>query len=1016
MTSWRSRAIRAFALACTFPSISLAQAGTGRITGRITDKDSGRPIESAQLVIDGTRVGATSNGAGVVAVTGISPGTYQLRVIRLGYQSMTMSVTVGPADSVSTDFSLARAPYQLESVVTTATGQQLSRGLGHSIARIDVGDLTQEQPITSFQDLLNGRAAGVTMMASNGSIGGGARVRIRGMSSLTLSNDPLLIIDGIRTEQSSPALGGTLYIGGGRPNFMNNLNPEEIENIEIAKGPAASSLYGTQAANGVIVVTTRRGRAGPPKWHMYAEGGLSRDPADYPGIYYSAGHAPNGTARNCLQWLAAQHLCTIDQTYARNLLEDPETSPIGTGERQQYGAQVSGGTESVRYFVSGDWENELGLLRMPDSERDSLLVERGVTRIPRRQQIPNQLTKTSLRSNLGLTLSHMAELSVSTNFGHSYNLLPLTGDNIESVIASGLTGIPNPALASVWGYAPPRDVFSKSVARLTNQFLNSATLLYRPRRWLDTRATAGLDWMQYDDQADVAPGQGCKFCGLERSGLRTINKWNNARYTVDLAASGTFALPRDIAATTAIGAQWNRDGRYGTLNSALRLAPGGRTIDAGTEKTSGERTLESVSFGTYIEQRFAWRDRLFVSAALRHDQNSSFGSTVGAINYPKLAIAYIVRDDDGSGWKPGGNWINNLRIRAALGASGQQPGPSAAVTQLTPTTSTLFAVGDVPALTLLALGNNRIRPERSEEREAGFDAALLHNRVSLSTTFYQKRTTDALLNVPLPGSLGAGTTLLENVGIVVNHGVEVSLNARVLNGDAIRYDAVIEASGNRNRLVRLAPGVPKIAGFGYENRRAYPLFGLWWPKLNGYEDRNGNGTIEPNEVWGSDTAVFLGSTIPTRTVSLANHVALLRDRVRLSALFDYRGGFVSHNVNKLFQCVFVQNCAALHVPGYDLREQARAIVGVRAFGAYAERADFVKLREVSATYVLPPTLLSRARVGSASLTLTARNVATFTGFGSWDPETNTSGIDGPNYNFVQLAQPRVFLLRLNMGF
>jgi TonB-linked SusC/RagA family outer membrane protein len=1005
-----ARAIGAAVLSCTFVSALLAQSNAGRIAGRVTDRESGQPIDAAQIVVDGTTIGAISNASGNVTIPRIAPGTYQLRVVRLGYQSALLTVKVSAGATTTADFALVRTAYQLDNVVTTATGRHLTRGLGHAISTIDASELVADRPITNFQDLLNGRSAGVSMMASNGAVGGGARVRIRGLNSMSLSNDPLIIVDGIRVEESSPALGGTLYIGGGRPNFMNNLNPEEIENIEIAKGPAASSLYGTQAANGVIVVTTKRGRAGPPKWHMYAEGGLAKDPADYPDIYYTAGRAPNGSPRSCLQWQAALRFCTIEQTYSRNLLEEPEMSPIGTGERQQYGAQVSGGSESLRYFLSGDWENELGLLRMPDSERDSLLVERGVEHLPRRQEIPNQLTKSNLRSNIGLTLSHMAELNISSGYGHAYNLLPQTGDNWQSVLASAMTGSPNPELITAWGWAPPRDVFSKSVSRVTDQFINSATLLYRPRNWLDTRATVGLDWMQYDDQADVAPGEGCGFCGLESTGLRTINKWNNLKYSTNFSGTASFTLPGQITSSTTLGAQWNRDGRYGTLNTAQMLSPGGRSIDAGGDRTSGERTVETVSSGTYVEQRLGWREKLYVTGALRRDHNTTFGNALGSVTYPKLAVSYIARESDGS------RWLNHLRLRSALGVSGQQPTPTAALTQLTPTTSTIYALGDVPSVTFGTLGNDRIKPERTREIEGGFDATLLHNRVSLNVTYYDKLTSDALGSRPLPGSLGAGSGRTENVGVVSNRGIEISMSARVFDWEAIRYDLGVEFSANRNRLESLAPGVSKMAGFGYENRPGYPLFGLWWPKLEGYYDRNQNGSLDPNEVWTSGSAVFMGSTVPVRSLTASNQLGLFRDRLRLAALVDFRGGFVSHNINNLFQCVFVQNCAALHVAGYDMWEQAKAIVGVRAFGAYAEHADFVKLREVSATYAIPQSLLSHVRVGSATVVLTARNVATWTGFNSWDPENNTGGMDGPNYNFVQLAQPRVYILRLNLGF
>ncbi|MEW5918047.1 MAG: TonB-dependent receptor, partial [Gemmatimonadota bacterium] len=763
MTSWRLRAMSSVAFACaSATSIAAAQTHNGRITTRITDRESGRAVEGAQVLVVGSTIGAMSSANGIATIARITPGTYQLRIVRLGYESAVVTTSVRAGDTTHMDVVLARAAYQLESVVSTATGRSLTRELGHSIAQLDVSDIVQRQPITSFQDLLNGRAAGVAMLASNGTVGGGARVRIRGLNSLALVNDPLLIVDGVRVEQSSPTLGGTVYIGGGRPNFMNNLNPDEIENIEIAKGPAAATLYGTQAANGVILVTTKRGRAGSPAWHTYAERGRSSDPASYPSIYYSAGWLRNGSRTNCLQWMAKFNACSVEQTYKRNLLEDPETSPIGTGERQQYGAQVLGGSDGVRYFLGADWEDELGVLRMPNAERDSLYVERGVDDLPRRQEIPNQLRKTSLRSNLGLTLSHMAELNVSAGFGHGYNLLPQTGDNIQSVLASAMTGIPNPALRNVWGFAPPRDVFSKSVARTSNQLTNGATLLYRPKDWLDTRTTLGMDWLQYDDQADVAPGQGCKFCGREREGLRTINRWSNMKFTFDAGATAAFSLTPTLTSTTALGVQWNRDGRHGTLNTAFVLAPGGRTLDFGSEKSSGEQSLEGVSLGAYIEQRFAWRNLLYVTAALRRDENSAFGSSLGAITYPKVAVSYVMREGDRAGW------LNHLRVRAAFGASGQAPTPSAALTQLVPTTSSVFSIGDVPSVTFGALGNDHIKPERTREVEGGVDVTALRNRLSLSVTYYDKRTSDALVSRALPGSLGAGSARMENVGVVSN--------------------------------------------------------------------------------------------------------------------------------------------------------------------------------------------------------------------------------------------------------
>jgi TonB-linked SusC/RagA family outer membrane protein len=989
----------------------LSAQAAGRITGRVTDKAGGAPLQGAQVRIEGTNFGAMTGADGRYTIARVAPGAYQLRVIRIGYQTALASATVKAGDAATADFVLIKAPFQLEAMVTTATGQQLTRELGNAIAKVDVSKIVAEQPITAMQDVLNGRVAGVSMLASSGTVGGGARVRIRGISSASLSNEPLILVDGVRMESGSPALGGTLGIGGGRPSFLNNLNPEEIESIEVVKGPSAATLYGTQAANGVIVVTTKKGRAGPSKWTVFSESGRSYDPASYPGVYYSDGKAPNGSARPCLQWQAAQGACTVTQTYTKNFLEDPAFTPIGVGQRRQVGAQVTGGTDAARYFISADWEKENGLLRMPGNEIDSLYKERGVTSIPENQRIPNQLDKRNLRVNLGVQLAPNADLSINSGFMNAWNLLPQTGDNIQGVIGSALFGNPNPALANQWGFAPPSQGFSKSVSRSTNQFINSAVAGWRPTGWLSLRSTVGLDWMAYDNEARIANGQGCASCGIERQGTRTIDKWINARYTVDLNATSTFNLPWSLNSKTAVGVQWNRDRLNGSLSTSQILPPGGSTIDAGAQKTSGESTIETKSLGLYLEETLGWKDQLFLTGALRQDRNSAFGTNFGTILYPKATISWVALENQNA------RWINQLRPRVAFGQSGQQPTATAAITFLSPATSTVFGTGDRPAVTFGALGNEGIKPERSSETEMGFDFTGWRNRVSVQATYYTKTTTDALVNRPLPGSLGAGASRIENVGVVTNKGAELSLNVRAVDGDKFRWDVGIEASENNNKLVSLAPGIPPLTGFGFQNRPGYPLFGLWWPKLVSFADANNNQTIEPNEVVVTDTAVFIGATIPVRSISLSNSIGLFNDKLRINGLLDYRSGFVSHNVNGLFQCAFRQNCAALHVKGYDLLEQAKAVAGPRAFGAYGEQADFLRLREFSMQYTLPKAVARALRASGANAQLTGRNLWTWTKeFTAWDPENNTQGSDGPNYNFVQQAQPRQFFVRLNLTF
>jgi TonB-linked SusC/RagA family outer membrane protein len=999
---------------------ALAQANQVRLTGKITEKESGQPIPFAQIQIVGTNLGTQTNQQGVYLVRGLPAGGHTVRVIALGYQSSQQSVSVSAAQETTLDFALAKAAFQLETVVTTATGQQLTRELGNSIAKIETAKLVQEQPITAMQDVLNGRTAGVTLLQSNGTVGGGSRVRVRGISSASLSNDPLVIVDGVRVENGSPNINpstvGQTGVGGGRPSFLNNLNPEEIEDIQIVKGPSAATLYGTQSANGVIVVTTKRGRTGSPRWDIFAALGTSVDPYDYPGQYYNLGKTTAGQTIDCVSWREVQGLCTVQQRYTRNLLEDKETTPFGTGNRQQYGAQVSGGSDQLRYFVSGTWENEIGVLKMPESEVDSLLRIRGTTSIPRDQRLPNQLTRTGLRGNFNVTMTPKSDLAISSGLNTMSNLLPQTGDNLQGVVGSALFGTANPNVPNVWGFAPPRQGFSKSVTRTQNQFTNSANANWRPVDWIQTRATVGIDYIMWNDEAKVRAGEGCQICGIEWQGLRGISKYNNGKYSVDLGATANRNISNDLTSKTSIGAQWNRDKRAVTFNDARILPPGGSTLDAGAQKQSSEQTVDAVTLGVYLEQQFGWKDRLFVTGAVRRDENSAFGADFGAAIYPKATVSWVAAENGAA------RWLNNLRLRGAFGESGQQPDVNAAFTYVAPVTASILT-GAVPAVTLGAfggrLGNTDLKPERSREFELGFDVTTLHSRVNLQTTYYDKKTTDAIVQRDLAPSQTAGVNVFDNVGVVTNKGLEVSLNARVLEFTSFRYDLQVEASWNKNRLESLAPGVSPFGGFGYRNEPGQPLFAAYWPTMTGYSDANNNGVIEPNEVQVTSTSVFGGSTNPTRTIAVNNSIGLFKDRLRLSSLVDYRGGFTTHEVSTGFSCgLGPNNCRAIHDPKAPQFDQARAMAVGRALGAYWEKGDFIRVREIAAVYDLPQSVTRIVRSRSATIVLSARNVGLWTAndFTGWDPEILTTGTDATPYNFVQQGQPRTFIIRFNLGY
>ena len=261
-------------LALGLAASSRAGAQQAGVSGKVTDEANGQPLVGARVQATTQQVYGITNQQGQYTIRGMTPGLHTIRVFMLGYASQTKPLTVGPNGVGTLDWSLKAVPFQLEEIVTTATGEQATRELGNTVGKIQVTQLVETAPTTNLMQVLSGRVAGVTVMQSNGTSGTGARIRIRGLSSVSLSNDPLLYIDGIRVAADAPA---GAFVGGSTVSKLNDLNPEEIENIEIVKGPSAATLYGTQAANGVIRVTTKRGRAGAPLWSTWLEGGAIKD-------------------------------------------------------------------------------------------------------------------------------------------------------------------------------------------------------------------------------------------------------------------------------------------------------------------------------------------------------------------------------------------------------------------------------------------------------------------------------------------------------------------------------------------------------------------------------------------------------------------------------------------------------------------------------------------------------------------------------------------------------------------
>jgi TonB-linked SusC/RagA family outer membrane protein len=998
-----------------------AQTPTGTITGRVIDRGTQQPVVGATVRVVGTTRGAQTSDQGIYRITGVNAGTMNVQALRIGYASVTRPITLTAASTATLDFSLDAAATTLDVVTVSATGQEQSRReSGVSTASISVPEEVPQAAVSNLQTVLSSRAAGVVVQEAGGTTGSSARIRIRGSNSVSLSNDPLVIVDGIRVNSDEGAT--SIGVGGQVPSRLNDINPEDIENIEIIKGPAAAALYGTAAANGVIQITTKRGRAGRTKWNVHSEAGSINEVTNYPTNYWTldeADYAPD-TLFPCTLDLQIRGFCPGEQKLVSyNPLE--QNSPFIKGWRERFGADVSGGSDLAQYFIGGDFYRE-----------------NGVYEINRQRLI-------SLRGNVHSQLRDNFDLSVNTGYTQSRLRLPQNDNNVRGVVPQGLLGnaIANYGGLGGFGFDTPQDIFAINTQQNVDRFTGSSRANWQPLSWLSAIGTAGVDFTNRIDQEFIPPasagGPTSQFAD-DPVGKRTSNPFQDFVYTANLGVTGTFNPRATLRSATSTGVQFNDEITRATFAFGQNIVPGTGSLNGATALFAvGETNVENKTLGAYVQEQLSWRERLFLTGALRGDKNSAFGQDFRSVLYPAASLSWVIGEE---GFFPKQDIVSSLRLRTAYGESGQRPNFRDAVRFLTPA-----AVGirqgsseatNVPGFFVGGIGNINLKPELSKETEIGFDAGIWHDRIGTEVTYYSKSTTDAIVARPIPPSEGEATTRLENLGRVKNAGLEYQVNAQLFDTRRLSAQLLVNGSRNANKLINLGNGIAPII-FGSDNTQrhqdGYALGGYWAVPIKSYADKNGdgiisrtncpinNGTANPQggslpacEVTLGDTAVYLGSPFPTSEITFTPSLTIYKN-FTIRALFDHRGGQKLLNFTERFRCVSFGSCFAANSASAPLNEQARYIAGLMGTDyGYIEDASFTKWRELSVAIGVPPRFVSRLGFNGATLTLAGRNLHTWTKYTGLDPEINENG--GFNFStdeFLSQPQVRYYTIRLDLG-
>jgi TonB-dependent starch-binding outer membrane protein SusC len=1019
MSTWKALALPLLLSALGSPlDAQQPQQTTGSVVGRVVDRATGQPVAEANVVIVGSTRGARTSGEGRYRIAGVPAGTHQVRVTRLGYTAETRPVTVVAGQEATVDFQAGQTAVQIDEVVVTATGEtQRRRETGNAVSVVQP---TTERlaTTTNIAQVLTASAPGVYVNSPGGTTGSANRIRIRGANSISLSNEPLLIIDGVRVSNQIGGT-GTIGVGGQTSSRLNDINPDDIESIEVLKGPAAAALYGTAAASGVIQIRTKRGRPGRTQWTSYVDAGSQEDVFTYPANFAQVGTTTTGGRTIfCTLDVQARRACTpvADSLVSHNPLE--EASPFVRGYRTSLGLGVAGGGDAASYYVSGDLDRDQGVFA------------------------PNHFRRASLRANLTSQLRNDVNLQVSTNYISSRLEFPQNDNNILGVFGGGLLGsaFDDPDTRGYIAGQIPQEIFAIDTRENVERFVGSGTANWQITNWLSMVGTSGVDFFDRRNKEAIPPNE--VFFGSLPEGQRTSNTAQIWNYTANVGATAAFALQPELRSQTTVGVQFTQEQVQGTRAFGAKLLAGTGSLEGTAARFAvGETNTDNRTLGALISEQLAWRDRLFLTAAVRTDRNSAFGENFGWSVYPAVSLSYVISEEP---FFPRVAALSSLRLRSSYGVSGQRPTFREALTFFNTQTVTVAGT-DVPGILVGGTGNPDLKPEISREYEFGLESGFFRSRVGLDVTYYNKRTTGALVERPLPPSLGLTQSQWDNLGVTSNEGFELQLNAQLLNRpvwtiDPVRFDLTIGVSTNKNRLINLGnlpngDPIPPIV-FGIQRHvNDFPLGGYWDEGFT-FEDVNGDGiisrvncpgqaqvaggpaceiTVTTNED-GTPRAVFLGNPIPTREISISPRLSLW-NWLELSALVDHKGGFKTFNNTGRFRCNFL-NCREAYDPNSSLFEQARNLGHLMGTDAgYVEDATFTKLREVAVSLMAPRRWATRAGVESLRLTIAGRNLATWTDYTGFDPEVNsTPGNLFSTSDFLTQPPLRIVSARLTMQF
>lgn len=1019
-------------LCCLFSFAAISQV---RISGKVTGTD-GKGIPLISIVVSNTGYGGITDADGNYGFNAsLKPGNYTLEFSGVGFKTKTQSLTVGSQSAYTANVELAGDALNLDEVVVTGVSAGTTRKqLGNYISTVKADQLTKGAS-ANVLTALQGKAAGAQIIQNNGDPAGGVSVRLRGISSIYSSSEPLYIVDGVivnnatnRVTNTQSNYDGTNSVGTIGQNRLADINPADIDHIEVLNGAAAAAIYGSRANAGVVQIFTKRGMSGAPVINFSSSIQISqlRDKLEVNQSPTKFGKSLiTGAPEDTTQDILIPSLTTSYPVTRYDYQDYIFQTGIGTDNN----ISVSGGTDKTKYFVSGSYFNNEGIIKNTDYRRFSF-----------RSNIDHTLNRwLSFNLNLNYINSAANEKPDGNSFFSPMNSVTIIG-NIHDIQTRDANG--NIKKVGERGRVNPVSIIEDFKQREeTSRIIAGMGLKLKPVKGLTIDYTLGIDNYAQNGTTYMPPyayNVSTGFFGggsaLDPTQNGYASTGNDYFFQINNELNGTyqFNITSKLASTTQVGYSVQYEKNRYSLLQGRGLSPFVQTVNGASTVLAAvdERSELSVS-GAYLQQNFKFNNQLFLTGAVRLDGSSVFGEDERNQTYFKGSGSYLISESDF--WKKNMGWWDLFKLRVAYGQSGNLTGIGAYSRFNTYSSNSFLSRTSLTSSSTLA--NEHVKPERQNELEIGTDMSFFKDRLGLQFNWYKKKVKDLLINRTIAPTTGF-SSLLDNFGSLENKGFEIVLNIAPVIKKDLRWDVTLIYNHNRNKVLEVGPALTLLTttsgtpvallegqpvGVFYGTFFATDANGDWVKNTSGFPQiekgvqntatsytaqRDANGLPS-----GSTLRKVIGDPNPDYTATLTNELTYKKFGLRLQ--FDAVQGFDVFNADfRTRQGVGNGKEAEKEQQGIYPRGYINSIYGIEEWRI--DDGSFVKLREFSLSYNFGQFKFLR----DISVSLSGRNLISWDKYRGYDPEVNAGGqstlLRGIDFGSVPI--PRTFRFGINAKF